>query len=285
MTKVLASLWTLVVLSLPAQAHQWLPHNGMTDSSWKLAAAVQGDPELEAFLRDFEEDIESRAGNKPLDEDHTEGRADDVMGLCWLNEPSCGPFCTVDHFFPRLSLSNQDAISHADYYFDLAVRFYRSSRCTRTSLALREGHRRYAARALGHAVHLVEDMGVPQHVSQEAHVPPWVAVVGHGLNRSFFEDWTTSWWADPLQYGTQFQLGVFSAAAAAATTPREGPLRTIMYNMAQETRGFPSMSRIRRAPVSRSRCCRMCSRPSRWTARGRTRTTSRAGRPRSVVGC
>ncbi len=228
MTKVLASLWTLVVLSLPAQAHQWLPHNGMTDSSWKLAAAVQGDPELEAFLRDFEEDLESRAGNDSLDEDHTEGRVEG-MGFSHLWEPSCGLFCTVDHFYPRLPLplGNEDAISHAEHYLDLAVRFYRAAECDRTGSGIAEGYRRNAARALGHAVHLVEDMGVPQHVSQEPHLPDVATLLVGGLTRSFLEDWTRIYWSRTVPYdlpdGQQVPLGKLQEGAASASDPREAP--------------------------------------------------------------
>jgi len=87
---------------------------------------------------------------------------------CYLLAYPALNVCTINHFHPplpiayALSLGEPDAISHAQFYFDLSVKLYKTGKCSEAA-AEREYYFRSAARGLGHALHLVQDMGSPQH--------------------------------------------------------------------------------------------------------------------------
>ncbi len=204
-----------------------------------------------------ETDLDTRAGdadkNAFTDEDHNEGEVEEFTG-CRYRERDCwhagftlrfslwvAP-CTLDHFFPRLPLPlpNQDATVHARRYFDMAVKLYKAAKCDRWGL--RDTYMRGAARALGHAIHLVEDMGVPQHTRPENHAP-----FPLGLGPSFHEYWILDGWDKPTTYtrpdgNGSAQVAGFVQAAATAAEPRRGRLEGIMGSLAAKSRQFFSGS-------------------------------------------
>jgi hypothetical protein len=93
--------------------------------------------------------------------------------------------CTFDHFLPKLSLplGQKEATDHARLYFNWAVKLYKAAKCDPDGRG--PAFFLSAARALGHAIHLVEDMGSPQHTLPENHAP---YPAGHG--DSFHEYWS-----------------------------------------------------------------------------------------------
>ncbi len=249
---------------LEAIPYEWKSHNSMATQARRLALQCSGDAELVAFLQDLDPktkvgfglDLDTRAGdeheNTFTDDDHNEGFLQAFLNCtyrerdCW----NCGGTipnslwvapCTLDHFFPKLSLPlpNKDATVHARYYFDMAVKLYKAGKCTTSGL--RTQYMQGAARALGHAIHLAEDMGSPQHTVPENHVP---FPGGHGP--SFHEYWTLDLWDRSATYtkpdgsGNTF-VGTFDTAAAAAKTPLRGRLESLMGSLPARPR--PSRAR------------------------------------------
>lgn len=221
--------------------HEWRAHNRMAYRAGNLAKP--NDPELARFLEAVgDRYLYTRAGNPcdpqdarcpAVDEDHTEGRlgwltAEGGLTRCLYVEYPCGLFCSIDHFEPPLDapFGGVPATKHAAQYFDWAVRLYKASTC---SGPMAQMYRIWAAKALGHAIHLVEDMGSPQHIKPENHAP----IVGHG--RSFLERWvlelwdTKALWIDPG--GRRHHVGLFEDAASAADGWWGGNLRSIMTGL------------------------------------------------------
>ena len=212
------------------------------------------DPGLRDFVDDLEkngfgEDLDNRAGTpyKPLlffgtDEDALEGKALPVPGGgCYFDEIPCFYRCSIDHFHPALEIpfAGEDALVHAKRYFDWAVRLYKGGICRPLE---RDKYHRWAARSLGHAIHLVHDMGSPQHVGPENHAPIWTG----GDGESFHEQWSLELWDKDATYtrkdGTSFHLGFFERSAALASTPSPGTFRNIMGSLASEAGAFPDVS-------------------------------------------
>ncbi|MFZ5786945.1 MAG: PQQ-binding-like beta-propeller repeat protein [Acidobacteriota bacterium] len=214
--------------------------------------------------------IDNRAGNEcdvnnrnasclPTDEDHTEG-FEMPWGMCDFRETKCFAFaeplapvtpgflnimaCTKDHFQPRLPLplNADDAIWHAHWYFDIAVRNYKASLC---NPPFSELYRKGAARALGHVLHLAGDMGSPQHVRPENHGP---FPLGNGP--SFLEYWSSDLWGRAVPYppegeGEKRDIGHFDTAALRANAPLLGDLFTVFDLMAKEGARFADQSPYR----------------------------------------
>jgi hypothetical protein len=151
-----------------------------------LLIKVSADPERRTFLQDeanhgFGDDLDTRAGNRcnpeekaceRTDEDHTEGMLR-VFILCSYYERGCtlGFARTFDHFHPPLQspVAGKDAYVHAREYFPMAVKLYKAAECdSRGKAGL---YYQWVARTLGHAIHLVENMGSPQHARAENHLP------------------------------------------------------------------------------------------------------------------
>jgi hypothetical protein len=249
---------TLVVF-LTAQyafAYEWWSHNRMAFNARQiLLIKVASDPELRTFLQDEEhhgygEDLDSRAGTPydpwvffGTDEDCLEAKISSSNGGdCFYDEIPCFMLCSIDHFSPPLPapFAGQDALAHAHWYFEWAVRFYKAGICRPNQKAI---FHRWAARALGHALHLVQDMGSPQHVGPENHAPIWAG----GDGRSFHEQWTLGLWdVDTTKYtrwdGTTFPLGHFEQYAQVASVPFPGKLPSIMRSLAAEAENFPNLS-------------------------------------------
>jgi len=194
-----------------------------------------GDLAFAAFLDATKEELDSRAGNASelfkTDEDNTEGALGRFgardMRECEYREDWCGLLCSKDHFHPPLALPvpAKDATVHAREYFDMAVRLYKAAKCNNKGMG--RTYYQWAARALGHAIHLVEDMGSPQHGYPENHMP----FAGHGP--SFFELWTEDLWDTKVLWnnpaGGFTWLGQYEVSAAEqASTPLLGGLEGIM---------------------------------------------------------
>jgi hypothetical protein len=154
--------------------YEWKSHNRMAYSARRLALTAERDPQLAGFLEDwdkhgFGEDLDTRAGTpyKPFlffgtDEDALEGQALPIPGGGrYFDEIPCFYRCSIDHFHPALEipLAGEDALTHAKRYFDWAVRLYKGGICRPLE---RDKYHRWAARSLGHAIHLVGGMGLPQ---------------------------------------------------------------------------------------------------------------------------
>ncbi len=259
MRTCLVGLIFCILVANPLVAYEWKTHFGAAWSSRNLflrkePPPVSAEVELVQFLRDHGSDLDSRAGdpydNAFTDEDHNEGFMTELYGCryverdCYnlgltLRNPLWVAPCTINHFFPRMALPfglGDDAPVHARRYFDMAVRLYKAGKCDRWGL--KDGYMRDAARALGHAIHLAEDMGAPQHVRPENHV---YFPLGHGP--SFHEFWVLDLWDQPADYtkpdgSGNVQVGGFLASALRATTPRRGRLEGIMGSMAAESRRF-----------------------------------------------
>ncbi len=253
-----AALVAFCLCVRPVAAYEWKSHYSMAWNSRNLFVRKEPPPlpvekELFDFLNDYGNDLDTRAGdeheNAFTDEDHNEGYLLEIF-TCTYQERDCwhagftarNPLwvapCTLDHFFPRLPLPlpTQDATVHARRYFDMAVRLYKAAKCDRWGL--RETYMRGAARALGHAIHLVEDMGVPQHTRPENHAP-----FPLGLGPSFHEYWILDAWDKPATYtrpdGTGSELvGAFVQGSAEAKTPTFGRLEGIMGSLAAKSRPF-----------------------------------------------
>lgn len=252
-------LLLIVVAATPAGAYEWKSHNSMAfNARHVLLEKVVIDEELKSFINDMEargfgKDLDTRAGdeveNAFTDEDHNEGYLEPVM-WCHYRERDCFNFdftlrnalwvapCTLDHFFPKLSLPvpNENATVHARRYFDMAVKLYKAAKCDRIGLS--DNYRRGAARALGHAIHLAEDMGVPQHTRPENHAP-----IPVGLGPSFHEYWTLDVWSQQRQYDFPdgsggAKVGDFQTAAAQASKPEPGDLESLMSDLAAKSRGL-----------------------------------------------
>jgi hypothetical protein len=256
------AIFVLVLFSQPVIGYEWLSHNRMSFNARQvLLIKVAADPELRAFLQDrdhdgYGNDIDTRAGDQAenawTDEDHNEGELSEVPGLCVYRERDCGEKagylnkefgalpCSFSHFQPKLAipLGQKEAIEHASEYFDLAVRLYKAAKCDSRGLA--PVYYKWSARALGHAIHLVEDMGSPQHSLPENHAP---YPIGHG--KSFHEYWSLDVWGinDRRNYtmpdgGGTVPVGGFEQAAAGASEPRRGTLEQVMLGIAAESRSF-----------------------------------------------
>ena len=250
-------------------AYQFRTHNGITAAArtflWQERARYGFDEDFARLLapRDkhgFGDLIDSRAGDPYedawLDEDHEEGRLERMVFGCWYVEGSCtfaaaldrvldGAPCTRDHFSDPLPapLGGRDAVEHAMYYLDMAYRLYVAGKCARDA-GLAEMYFRGAARALGHLLHLVEDMNVPQHVRPENHIP---YPLGHG--RSFYEDWAQDLWDRAVLYlldGTPYVLGGFERRLQLPFAPVAGPLAGLMVDAAASSRAL-----VARSPFAR----------------------------------
>jgi hypothetical protein len=242
-------------------AYEWTSHNRM---AWNARDSLTNDSrailsigsELKTFLQTYGDDLDTRAGKRSndnyTDEDHCEGYFRAQREACAYREEACSQLgsllgrkvgtatCTFDHFLPKLTLplGQEEATRHARYYVDLAVKLYKAAKCDDQGKAAL--YYRWAARALGHAIHLVEDMGSPQHTIPENHLDfPF----GHG--KSFHEYWALDVWGlnakrlynKPDGTGS-VQVGGFEEAAQDAYVPRTGKLEGIMGSMAAESRGF-----------------------------------------------
>ncbi len=253
---------TLCLCVGPVAAYEWKSHNSMAWHTRNLFIRTEPPPlpvesEFSDFLENYGEDLDTRAGDVVkdafTDEDHNEGYLREIFTCvyqerdCWnvgftLRNPLWVAPCTLDHFFPKLPLPlpNQDATVHARRYFDMAVKLYKAAKCDRWGLS--DTYKQGAARALGHAIHLVEDMGAPQHTRPENHAP-----FPLGLGPSFHEYWMLDAWDKPTMYtrpdGTGSELvGAFVQAAAQARNPLLGRLEGIMGSLAAASRQFYSGS-------------------------------------------
>ena len=244
---------------LEAIPYEWKPHNSMANQARRLALQFSGDAELVAFLQDLDPktkvglglELDTRAGdeheNAFTDEDHNEGYLDG-WSWCPYRERNCSVYtpighnkltqlpCSLDHFSPKLPLplGVGDATAHARRYFDMAVKLYKAGKCDRWGL--KDGYMRGAARALGHAIHLVEDMGSPQHTRPENHGP---FPIGHGY--SFHEYWTLDQWDDKREYDKpdgsgKTVVGRFKTAAEQANNPWNDGLEGLMATLAIDSR-------------------------------------------------
>ena len=257
-TRGFLALAILTMLSPKAFGYEWKSHNSMGMIARRVARAVEADSDLRSFLEAYgTKDLDTRAGDAVkdafTDEDHNEGYLREYMGCtyserdCWnvgftLHNPLWVAPCTLDHFFPKLPLPlpTQDATVHARRYFDMAVKLYKAAKCDRGGLS--DTYKKGAARALGHAIHLVEDMGAPQHTRPENHAP-----FPLGLGPSFHEYWILDAWDEPTMYtrpdGTGSALvGAFVQGSAEATNPTLGRLEGIMGSLAAASRQFFSGS-------------------------------------------
>ena len=246
---------------LEAIPYEWKPHNSMANQARRLALQFSGDAELVAFLQDLDPktkvglglELDTRAGdeheNAFTDEDHNEGYLDG-WSWCPYRERNCSVYtpighnkltqlpCSLDHFSPKLPLPlvAEDATVHARRYFDMAVKLYKAGKCDRRGL--KDGYMRGAARALGHAIHLVEDMGSPQHTRPENHGP---FPIGHGY--SFHEYWTLDAWDSPKEYtkpdgSGKALVGQFQSAAERANDPRDDGLEGLMSTLAKDSQSL-----------------------------------------------
>ncbi len=201
MKERLLTIALALLAACPAWAYEFRTHRGLTNAArgYLLSdkSGLTFDPEFRRFLADPDSDdhgfgyfIDIGAGDPcedtdhpcPLhtDEDHREGFVGKrFLRGCVYWENNCGLRCTLDHFLPRLPVpvTNQNAVEHFRYYADLAYRLYRAGKCSGN-----DTYFRWAAMALGHALHLVEDVGSPQHSRPENHAP---YPLGHGW--SFWE--------------------------------------------------------------------------------------------------
>ena len=212
--------------TMPLQAYEWRAHHGLSGAARELAIQVAGDTRLEAFLSQNQGmsadgyplyDLTTRAGDLVWDEDRREGVLQDGL-VCLFVERGCWPsslVCSFDHFSPQLPfpLATHDAVYHGRSYFDVAVRLYKAARCASYS-NYKEMYERWSVRALGHAIHLVEDMGSPQHVEPEVHDGVVYAP------DSFHEHWVEDNWSEPytrpnLPVGEPLTVGPFTVAASA----------------------------------------------------------------------
>ena len=211
-----------MILASTASGFEWLTHNGMARnardiflgqlSSHQPPHSLEGSPkDIAEFLRFLQVvdanghfELDSRAGDPfvgaNVDEDHSEG---DLKAFvwCWYEDRPCFSLpeyfpesardsanviaCTRDHFSPKLNLNlgQTDAITHARRYFDIAVKLYKAAKCD--SVGMDDTYYTWAARALGHAIHLAEDMGSPQHARPENHAPFPI-----GTGPSYVEYWS-----------------------------------------------------------------------------------------------
>ena len=243
--------------------------NGSPIPEWRMTPGIFSltswsiDPGLSLFIDDLEKhgfggELDTRAGDRAegdhTDEDSTEAAFVNLLLTCFYTEFGCRPLCTVNHFYPKLPvISPNDAIQHARDYFDVAVKLYKAAKCA-SSTEKAETYRKWAARALGHAIHLVQDMGSPQHVFTEYHDP----LIGHGP--SFHENWALEAWENQpvVTYtrpdtGQSRTLGNFEKAAAAAAEPRKGTLESIMDWLAAEGKLFGYKSPFLDRPLKLAR--------------------------------
>ena len=222
----------LVFMSHHLLGYEWHTHNGMSLHARRMTTTVQSDPDLRNFLEEFgESDLDTRAGD-PFERAFVDEDATDIVpwgAFCEYRERACYVksrpdlnVCTFNHFYRPLpvallaGLSETDAVSHAEVYFRLAVKLYKAAKCS-DDAPTRDHYMQWAARALGHALHLVQDMGSPQHARPESHAP-WP--LGHGW--SFHEFWSLDTW-DPSHQQTytypdgsgSVQVGGFESAAGA----------------------------------------------------------------------
>jgi len=197
---VLALLVSTVVASYEYRSHNRMAWNARDLFINDARRPFPIDSELIRFLTSYADDLDTRAGNAEkngnTDEDATEGRIGRCP-FCIYTERPCsalgswpgGPAgdlvnsvrCTRDHFYPllKLPLGQETAIAHARRYFRWAVALYWTAKCTH-----QEPYFRWSAQALGHVLHLVYDMGSPQHIWPENHAP---FPIGNGP--SFLEYW------------------------------------------------------------------------------------------------
>ena len=258
-SRLLAVLGALAIVT-SAGAYEWRSHNRMAYNARHFLLETWAiDPSLRSLIDDLEEhgfgeDLDTRAGDKFenawTDEDHNEGKLKWSKGVCLYKEEDCSKVvdwvsgqraatCTFDHFQPHLPLPlfRTDATTHARTYFDTAVRLYKAGICHPEK---RDLYHRWAAQALGHAIHLVQDMGSPQHALPENH-----AEYPRGHGRSFHEFWALDVWGEndrprytkPDGTGTS-DLGGFELDAMKASDPRKGKLEGIMEDLAAESRNF-----------------------------------------------
>ena len=168
----------VVCAAIPALvlAYEWKSHNRM---AWNARDVFLGrepthkppypvDESLLRFLDQYGEDLDTRAGDveePPLwaagtDEDSMEGELVQLAVTgCHYSEDTCGVFCTGDHFHPPLQIpvAGEDAYVHAKRYFDWAVKLFKAGICRPGARSI---YHKWAARALGHAIHLVHDDGL-----------------------------------------------------------------------------------------------------------------------------
>ena len=260
MNSRLLAIFISVSLSTVATAYEWKSHNSMAFHARRVARLAETDAQFRSFLDSFgEKDLDTRAGT-PYDPHGLFGTDEDYLeiiehdSICVFEEKPCRMFnsdwsnnallaspllCSKDHFHPPLDLPipRQDAITHANWYFELAVRLYKAGKCNVDATKQRR-YFRWAARALGHALHLVHDMGSPQHVQPENHLP-----FGLGHGPSFLETWTLKLWDDSAQWndlhGGLHRVGTYEQAAAKAAKPTLGLFPEIMSGLADKAKPWP----------------------------------------------
>ena len=245
----------IVLASLSSvSAYEWRSHNRMATRARDIflggdrpAFPVDRQKELQDFLDRYGPDLDTRAGNPcdpnadptclGLDEDNQEGKLVEVFG-CVYSEGSCLFACTKDHFSPPLPfpLAGIDATAHAADHFEMAVKLYKAAVCAKEDGKPDESEKlfRWSARALGHCLHLVQDMGSPQHVKPELHIP----FFSHGP--SFHENWSLQLWLRALPESPF--VGGFEVAAGSALDPARGRLDGIMGSLAAGAKQFPTAS-------------------------------------------
>ena len=121
----------------------------------------------------------------------------------------------------------------------MAVKLYKAAKCD--SVGMDDTYYKWAARALGHAIHLVEDMGSPQHARPENHAPFPI-----GTGPSYVEYWSVDVWDREQTYkkpdGSKEGVGKLVRAAETAARARTGSLEGVMGSMAAEARQWPMSS-------------------------------------------
>src|SRR3989304_5465385 len=165
-------LFFLVLLCLGVEfglAYEWRSHNRMGWNARDIFIGEKGPPfpvdqQLVEFLRQYGGELDTRAGdpyeNAFTDEDHNEGYLRGPSDACVYREEACWQLgsvfgkkigaltCTFDHFLPKLALplGQEEASTHARYYFDMAVKLYKAAKCdSRGKAGL---YYQWAARAL-----------------------------------------------------------------------------------------------------------------------------------------
>jgi hypothetical protein len=124
--------------------YEWRSHNRMAWNARDVLlnpnrANYSIDPELRTFLETYGEELDSRAGTPydpwvffGTDEDCLEAKISSSNGGdCFYDEIPCFMLCSIDHFSPPLPapFAGQDALAHAHWYFEWAIRFYKAGIC------------------------------------------------------------------------------------------------------------------------------------------------------------
>ena len=238
----------VIAAAAPAShGYEWTTHNGVAREAVAFVKDRAGaDQDLVAFLDINGKYMVPAAGcegtpdakGPETDEDYVEGSLAVVPGLgCDYKELFLGSFVTKDHFHPPLiePFVGEDAIKHARMYFDWAVTLAVGARCDPSK---KKQYEEWSANALGHALHLLADMSVPQHVRPENHLP---YPLGHEW--SFYEEWCLRLWDRPAFLpgadGSGQAVGHFQLAAQSVAGGAAGDLEALMEGQAAGARLSP----------------------------------------------